>query len=89
MEKIEAAVALAREEGNQVIGFGGYTSIISGNCRRVKADGIGVTTGNSLTTGMGILALRQAADELGIDIAGRDRSASSARRETSPAPTPR
>jgi acetylornithine/succinyldiaminopimelate/putrescine aminotransferase/predicted amino acid dehydrogenase len=68
MKKIEDAVALARKEGNHVIGFGGYTSIISGNCRRVKADGIGLTTGNSLTTGMGLLALREAADEIGIDI---------------------
>ena len=68
MQKIDAAVTLARNEGNQVIGFGGYTSIISNNCRRVKGDGIGLTTGNSLTTGMGIRALRQAADELGIDM---------------------
>jgi acetylornithine/succinyldiaminopimelate/putrescine aminotransferase/predicted amino acid dehydrogenase len=66
MQKIESAVALARDDGNQVIGFGGYTSIISANCRRVRTDGIGLTTGNSLTTGMGILAVRQAADELGI-----------------------
>ena len=69
MQKIESAVALARDEGNHVIGFGGYTSIISANCRRVRTDGIGLTTGNSLTTGMGILAVRQAADELGIDVA--------------------
>ena len=70
MQKLEAAVALARDSGNQVVGFGGYTSIISANCRRVRTQGIGVTTGNSLTTGMGILAVRQAADELGIDMAG-------------------
>jgi acetylornithine/succinyldiaminopimelate/putrescine aminotransferase/predicted amino acid dehydrogenase len=70
MQKLESAVALARDEGNQVIGFGGYTSIISANCRRVRTGGIGLTTGNSLTTGMGILALRQAADELGVDMAG-------------------
>jgi len=70
MEKLEASVALARDEGNQVIGFGGYTSIVCGNCRRVRSTGIGLTTGNSLTTGMGILALRQAADELGIDMKG-------------------
>jgi acetylornithine/succinyldiaminopimelate/putrescine aminotransferase/predicted amino acid dehydrogenase len=70
MEKLEASVALARDEGNQVLGFGGYTSIVCGNCRRVRSTGIGLTTGNSLTTGMGILALRQAADELGIDMKG-------------------
>ena len=68
MQKLESAVALARDEGNQVIGFGGYTSIISGNCRRVTTQGIGLTTGNSLTTGMGILALHQAAAELGIEM---------------------
>ena len=70
MQKLESAVALARDRGNQVVGFGGYTSIISANCRRVRTGGIGVTTGNSLTTGMGILAVRQAAAELGIDMAG-------------------
>ncbi|MQA31689.1 MAG: aminotransferase class III-fold pyridoxal phosphate-dependent enzyme [Luteitalea sp.] len=70
MQKIEAGVSLARAQGDQVVGFGGYTSIISGSCRRVKATGIGLTTGNSLTTGMGILALRQAASELDVDIEG-------------------
>lgn len=68
MAKLEDAVALARREGNQVVGFGGFTSIISGNCLRVRTGGIGVTTGNSLTTGMGILALRQAAEEIGIEL---------------------
>ena len=70
MEKLESSVALARDHGNQVVGFGGFTSIISANCRRVRTGGIGVTTGNSLTTGMGVRAVRQAADELGIDMAG-------------------
>jgi len=70
LQKLESAVALARDRGNQVVGFGGYTSIISANCRRVRTGGIGVTTGNSLTTGMGILAVRQAAAQLGIDMAG-------------------
>jgi acetylornithine/succinyldiaminopimelate/putrescine aminotransferase/predicted amino acid dehydrogenase len=68
MEKVEAGVRLARDQGDQIVGFGGYTSIVSGNCRRVKTKGIGLTTGNSLTTGMGILALQQAASDLGIDI---------------------
>ena len=70
MEKLESSVALARDHGNQVVGFGGFTSIISANCRRIRTGGIGVTTGNSLTTGMGVRAVRQAADELGIDMAG-------------------
>jgi acetylornithine/succinyldiaminopimelate/putrescine aminotransferase/predicted amino acid dehydrogenase len=69
MQKIESAVALARDDGNQVIGFGGFTSIIAANCRRVRTEGIGLTTGNSLTTGMGILAVQRAAAQLGIDMA--------------------
>ena len=68
IEKIEAGVRLARDQGDQVVGFGGYTSIVSGNCRRVKTTGIGLTTGNSLTTGIGILALQRAAADLGIDV---------------------
>jgi acetylornithine/succinyldiaminopimelate/putrescine aminotransferase/predicted amino acid dehydrogenase len=70
MRKLESSVELARDHGNQVVGFGGFTSIVSANCRRVRTGGIGVTTGNSLTTGMGVLAVRQAADEMGIDMAG-------------------
>ena len=68
MEKIEAAVALAKQQGCQVIGFGGYTSIVSRNCRRIKTSGIALTTGNSLTVGMGILALQEAARQRNIEL---------------------
>jgi predicted amino acid dehydrogenase len=68
-EKIEAAVHMAREAGCQVVGFGGFTSILTRNCRRVKTNGVSLTTGNSLTVGMGIRALREAAREMGIDLA--------------------
>jgi len=69
-EKIEASVKLAREENCSVIGLGAYTSIISGNCQRVKTNGIALTSGNSLTIGMGIKALKRSAAEAGIDLAG-------------------
>ncbi len=68
MEKVENAVALARDEGCQVVGLGGYTSIVSGNCRRVQTRGIALTSGNSLTVGMGIEALKCAALQKGIDL---------------------
>lgn len=68
MDKIEDAVLLARDAGCQVVGFGGFTSIISGNCRRVKTNGVGLTTGNSLTIGMGIRALEEAASRRDIDL---------------------
>ena len=69
MEKIEEAVELARDSGCQVVGLGGYTSIVARNCKRVRTPGILLTSGNSLTVGMGLEALRRAADELGIDMA--------------------
>jgi predicted amino acid dehydrogenase len=67
-EKIEEAVALARDAGCQVVGLGGYTSSVTANCRRVRTRGIALTSGNSLTVGMGILALRRAAEELGVEL---------------------
>jgi acetylornithine/succinyldiaminopimelate/putrescine aminotransferase/predicted amino acid dehydrogenase len=67
-EKIEASVKLAREEDCSVIGLGAYTSIISGNCQRVKTNGIALTSGNSLTIGMGIKALKRSAAKAGIEL---------------------
>lgn len=67
-EKIEDGVVLARDEGCKVVGLGGYTSIVSGNCRRIKTKGIALTSGNSLTVGMGIMALKRAAEKLDIKL---------------------
>ena len=69
MEKIEEAAELARDNGCQVIGLGGYTSIVARNCKRVRTPGIALTSGNSLTVGMGLEALRRAAAEAGIEVA--------------------
>lgn len=68
MSKIEAAATLAKEAGCQVLGLGGHTSILTGNCQRLKVEGIAMTSGNSLTLGMGIRALRQAAHLSGINL---------------------
>jgi acetylornithine/succinyldiaminopimelate/putrescine aminotransferase/predicted amino acid dehydrogenase len=68
-EKIETAVQVARNAGCRVVGFGGYTSIVTGNCRRVRTKGVVLTTGNALTVGMGVAALREAACARGIDLA--------------------
>ena len=67
-DKIETAVRVARDAGCGVVGFGGYTSIVTGSCRRVRTRGIALTTGNSLTVGMGVAALREAAREQGIEL---------------------
>lgn len=68
MEKIEDSVVMAKDEGCSVLGLGAYTSILSGNCQRVKTNGIALTSGNSLTVGMGILALQRTAERMGIDL---------------------
>jgi acetylornithine/succinyldiaminopimelate/putrescine aminotransferase/predicted amino acid dehydrogenase len=70
IDLIQQAVYKAHEAGCQVVGLGGYTSIVTDNGRRLVAPpGVAITTGNSLTVGMGIAALRRGALELGIPIA--------------------
>lgn len=65
-ELVDDAVAKARAAGCQVVGLGGYTSIVTDNGKRVSERGVTLTTGNALTVGMGLAALRQGAAELGI-----------------------
>jgi acetylornithine/succinyldiaminopimelate/putrescine aminotransferase/predicted amino acid dehydrogenase len=67
-DQIESAVVLAREAGCRVLGLGGFTSILTGNGLRVRTNTIGLTTGNALTIGMGLLALQRAAREKDIDL---------------------
>jgi acyl transferase domain-containing protein/acyl-CoA synthetase (AMP-forming)/AMP-acid ligase II/acetylornithine/succinyldiaminopimelate/putrescine aminotransferase/acyl carrier protein len=68
VEQIDEAVEQARREGCQVVGFGGYISIISQNCKKAATTGISLTTGNAFTVGMGVEALRRAAREQRIDL---------------------
>ena len=68
-DQIEAAVALAREEGCQVIGLGGYTSSVTASCLRVRTKGIALTSGNALAVGMAVRALKEGARRQGIDLA--------------------
>jgi len=68
MDKIEDAVMQARDYGCQAVGLGAYTSILSGNCKRITTQGITLTSGNSLTVGMAIEGMKHAAHMSGIDI---------------------
>ncbi len=67
LDQIDQAVAIARDAGCQVVGLGGFTSIVSDNGRRLSEGGVAVTTGNALTVGMGLAALRRGAAALGLD----------------------
>ena len=64
--KIEEAVNIAKQRGCQMIGFGGFSSIVTRNCKSLYTNSVGFTTGNSLTVAMGVEALVQAAEEKGI-----------------------
>ncbi len=67
VEKIEQGIEMALESGCELLGFGGYTSIIMQNCKSVRHD-IPVTTGNSLTVAIGYEAILRAAADKGIDL---------------------
>jgi acetylornithine/succinyldiaminopimelate/putrescine aminotransferase/predicted amino acid dehydrogenase len=66
LELIDAGVALARRLGCGVVGFGGYTSILTSSCRTIVEPDLAITSGNSLTAATAMDALRQAAARLGV-----------------------
>lgn len=62
VEKIQHAADVAEAAGCQVLGLGGFTSILTRNGRWVKTQNLRVTTGNSLTVGFGLKAIYAAAE---------------------------
>lgn len=68
VKKIQHAANLAEKAGCQVLGLGGFTSILTNNGKRLKTKKLKATTGNSLTVGMGIEAIRHAAEHLNVEI---------------------
>ena len=66
--KIDAAVEIAKKKGCKVIGFGGFTSIVTHNCQNITIDTIGLTSGNSLTVAMGLEAMLKMADQTSIEL---------------------
>lgn len=68
VEKIQHAANIAEAAGCQVIGLGGFTSILTRNGRWVQTKNMRVTTGNSLTVGFGLKAIYEAAKLQQVDI---------------------
>ncbi|MBX2871744.1 MAG: aminotransferase class III-fold pyridoxal phosphate-dependent enzyme [Saprospiraceae bacterium] len=66
VDKIQHAANIAEENGCQVLGLGGFTSILTRNARWVKTKKMKVTTGNSLTVGFGLKAIYEAAKQKGV-----------------------
>jgi predicted amino acid dehydrogenase len=69
-ERITASVEEAKGRGCSVVGFGGYTSIVTRNCQLVPVEGIALTSGNSLTVGMAVEAIFKSAREKFVDLQG-------------------
>lgn len=67
--KVEDAVNQAIEHGCEIVGFGGFSSIVTKNCTDIVTDKIACTTGNSFTVAMGVEALTSEALRSHIDIA--------------------
>jgi fatty aldehyde-generating acyl-ACP reductase len=66
LEKVREGVDLAAEEGCTVVGLGGHTSIVSANGLYLRGCKPAITSGNALTVGMAIQAVRRAVKKLGI-----------------------
>ena len=64
--QLEKALDLARQLGCAIVGFGGFNSIVSDNCRAIPEDELALTSGNSLAAVAGLEAAELAADRLGI-----------------------
>lgn len=64
---IDEGIALARELGCTVLGFGGFTSIATRSCRTVHAPGLAITTGNALTAAAALEATFSAAERLSLE----------------------
>jgi len=67
LDKINDCLKLAEANGCSMVGFGGFTSIITGNCKNIAVDVASYTTGNSFTTAMGLEAVFSEAPKLNID----------------------
>ena len=61
---IDQGVELARRLGCAVVGFGGFTSILTRNCRDIRVSDVALTTGNSLTAAAALEATQLACRRL-------------------------
>ena len=68
IEKIQYAVDLAESRGCDVIGLGGYISIITNNGKKLRTERAGLTTGNALTVAMGVDALLKTASDRSLKL---------------------
>jgi acetylornithine/succinyldiaminopimelate/putrescine aminotransferase/predicted amino acid dehydrogenase len=67
--QVRHAYRQARLDGCGLVGFGGYTSIVTANCTDFHDEHPAVTTGNALTVAASLSSMRRAAQAQGINLA--------------------
>ncbi|MDP4982053.1 aminotransferase class III-fold pyridoxal phosphate-dependent enzyme [Pseudoalteromonas tunicata] len=67
--QVNEAYRLAREEGCRLVGFGGYTSIVTNNCCDYYYNEPATTSGNALTVAASINTILNSAQDHGINLA--------------------
>lgn len=65
-EEINRRIDYAIEKGSSSVGLGMFTSIVTNNGKSVKNNRIAVTTGNALTVGMGIAAVKSVVKKINL-----------------------
>ncbi|MEL6185025.1 MAG: aminotransferase class III-fold pyridoxal phosphate-dependent enzyme, partial [Myxococcota bacterium] len=68
VKMVQDAVDMAHALGCEAIGLGGYTSIVTNNAKKLESETAALTTGNSLTAGMGFEAILASCKAKGIDL---------------------
>jgi predicted amino acid dehydrogenase len=63
-EMVRLGMDIAIEKGCSVLGFGAYTSIVSGNCADLPEDRLACTSGNSLTVAAAVQTLVDNAEQM-------------------------
>jgi acetylornithine/succinyldiaminopimelate/putrescine aminotransferase/predicted amino acid dehydrogenase len=66
LDLVKKGIERARHLGCTVVGFGGYTSIVTDNCRAIVEDEMALTSGNALAAAAGLEAMFLAAERRGI-----------------------
>ncbi|BBN83574.1 hypothetical protein PA25_35590 [Pseudoalteromonas sp. A25] len=66
--QVHEAYRQAREEGCKLVGFGGYTSIVTSNCCDFTYNTPAATSGNALTVAASINTVLSSATQHGIDL---------------------
>jgi acetylornithine/succinyldiaminopimelate/putrescine aminotransferase/predicted amino acid dehydrogenase len=66
VDLVRAGVDVARDLGCGLVGFGGYTSIVTDSCRTLVDDRLALTSGNSFTVAAAVEALTETAVGAGL-----------------------